>query len=143
MTDRTTIRGWRASMRYAGALMVFVAIAMSVAAPAAGQTATQPEVSPDSPTAQTAPLVQSTPRASEVGHSTLAWLELQRSNAQAAPALPMLGAQAGLAYRRYLESFKSRIPDLYGSTLNGSGNGGSGSTSGSGSGMGSGSSGWH
>ncbi|RDK03901.1 DUF3613 domain-containing protein [Paraburkholderia lacunae] len=80
-------------------------------------------------------------RASEVGHATRAWLELQSSNTQAAPALPMLGAEAGLAYRRYMESFKSRIPELYGSALNngggggngggiGGGNGGSGGTSG-------------
>ncbi|CAH2786374.1 MAG: FIG00452862: hypothetical protein [uncultured Paraburkholderia sp.] len=64
---------------------------------------------------------------SEVGHSTAAWLELQRSNAQAAAAQPMLGEEAGLAYRRYMQSFKSRIPDLYGSALNqgsGSGQGG-------------------
>ncbi|MFB9127742.1 DUF3613 domain-containing protein [Paraburkholderia dipogonis] len=41
------------------------------------------------------------------------------------PALPMLGAEAGLAYRRYMESFKSKIPDLYGSALN-TGSGGNG-----------------
>ncbi|WP_260854224.1 DUF3613 domain-containing protein [Paraburkholderia sp. BCC1886] len=69
---------------------------------------------------------------SEVGHATLSWLDLQRSNAQAAPATPMLGAEAGLAYRRYLESFKSKIPDLYQSAL-----GSGGSQSGSGSGTGS------
>ncbi|MFM0648735.1 DUF3613 domain-containing protein [Paraburkholderia bryophila] len=72
-------------------------------------------------------------RASEVGHSTRTWLDLQSSNAQAAPALPMLGAEAGLAYRRYMESFKSKIPDLYGSMLNTTGGGG-GSGGGSGSG---------
>jgi hypothetical protein len=62
---------------------------------------------------------------SEVGHSTRAWLELQSSNTQAAPALPMLGAEAGLAYRRYMDSFRSKIPDLYGSALN-AGSGGNG-----------------
>lgn len=64
---------------------------------------------------------------SEVGHAAKAWMELQRSNTAAAPALPMLGEEAGLAYRRYMESFKSKIPDLYGSALNqgnGSGSGG-------------------
>ncbi|MEZ0605387.1 DUF3613 domain-containing protein [Paraburkholderia sp. IW21] len=65
-------------------------------------------------------------RASEVGRSTRAWLDLQSSNTQAAPELPMLGAEAGLAYRRYMESFRSRIPELYGSTLNNSGAGSSG-----------------
>lgn len=78
-------------------------------------------------------------RASEVGHSTRAWLELQSSNAQAAPALPMLGAEAGLAYRRYMESFKSKIPDLYGSALNnGSGSGGNGAGGGMSGGLGAG-----
>jgi len=61
---------------------------------------------------------------SEVGHGTSAWLALQRSNAQAAAAQPMPGEQAGLAYRRYMQSFRSRIPDLYGSALK-QGNGGS------------------
>jgi hypothetical protein len=54
---------------------------------------------------------------SEIGHSTLAWLELQRSNAQAAPALPMLGAEAGYAYRRYLKSFDTQIPASFGSSI--------------------------
>jgi hypothetical protein len=64
--------------------------------------------------------------ASEVGHATKGWLELQRTSAS--PAQPMLGDEAGLAYRRYMESFKSKIPDLYGSAVSqGSGNGSSGS----------------
>ena len=63
---------------------------------------------------------------SEVGHSTSAWLELQRSNTQAAAPQPMLGEEAGLAYRRYMQSFKSRIPDLYGSALNQGSGGGQG-----------------
>lgn len=65
---------------------------------------------------------------SEVGHATDTWLELQRSNAAAAPAQPMLGAEAGLAYKRYLASFNSKIPDAYGSLMNQGG--GSGSQSG-------------
>lgn len=73
---------------------------------------------------------------SEVGHSTLAWLALQRSNAQAAPALPMLGAEAGYAYERYLKSFDTAIPASFGSTIqSGSGQGsGSGTASASGEG---------
>ena len=63
---------------------------------------------------------------SEIGHATKAWLELQRSNTAAAPAQPMLGEEAGLAYRRYMESFKSKIPDLYGSAINQGSGGGSG-----------------
>ncbi|MFM0112475.1 DUF3613 domain-containing protein [Paraburkholderia nemoris] len=81
--------------------------------------------------AQTSTSTGTAPAASEIGHSARAWINLQSSNAEAAPALPMLGAEAGLAYRRYLESFKSKIPDLYESALGsgGSGNGGSGSGS--------------
>ncbi|CAE6862690.1 hypothetical protein R69608_00269 [Paraburkholderia nemoris] len=68
---------------------------------------------------------------SEVGHATTAWLDLQRGNSQAAPEQPMLGEEAGLAYRRYMESFKSKIPDLYGSAINqGSGGGQGGGMSG-------------
>jgi hypothetical protein len=54
---------------------------------------------------------------SEVGHSARAWLELQRSNTQAAPALPMLGAEAGYAWRRYLKSFDTAIPASFGSSV--------------------------
>jgi hypothetical protein len=54
--------------------------------------------------------------ASEIGHASHAWLDLQRSNAAAAPLLPMLGAEAGPAYERYLDSFRSKIPSAFGST---------------------------
>ncbi|HEY3599596.1 MAG TPA: DUF3613 domain-containing protein [Paraburkholderia sp.] len=56
-------------------------------------------------------------RASEVGHATAAWLELQRSNSAAAPTLPMLGVEAGFAYQRYIESFKTKIPASFGSSM--------------------------
>uniref|UniRef100_E1TAJ0 Lipoprotein n=1 Tax=Burkholderia sp. (strain CCGE1003) TaxID=640512 RepID=E1TAJ0_BURSG len=74
--------------------------------------------------AQSAPSGEPQLERSEVGHATSAWLALQRSNAQAAAAQPMPGEQAGLAYRRYMQSFRSRIPDLYGSALS-QGNSGS------------------
>jgi len=68
---------------------------------------------------------------SEVDHATTAWLDLQRSNSQAAPEQPMLGEEAGLAYQRYMASFKSKIPDMYGSAINqGSGGGQGGGMSG-------------
>ncbi len=57
--------------------------------------------------------------ANEIGRSTEAWLALQRSNAAAAPALPMPGAQATLAYERYMNSFRTKIPASFGSTLSG------------------------
>ena len=56
-------------------------------------------------------------QASEVGHAARAWLALQRSNAAAAPAQPMLGAEAGLAYQRYMESFRTKIPASFGSSM--------------------------
>lgn len=58
-------------------------------------------------------------RAGEIGRATRTWLELQRTNAAAAPALPMPGAQATLAYQRYMNSFTGRIPESFGSTLSG------------------------
>ena len=63
-----------------------------------------------------------TPLASEIGHSTRDWLDLQRSGAQAAPPLTMLGDEAGLAYQRYMESFKAKIPVSFGSSVGGGGN---------------------
>jgi hypothetical protein len=70
---------------------------------------------------------------SEIGHSTRELLSLQVSGKVAAPAQPMLGAEAGAAYARYLKSFDTPIPAHYGSTVgdtSGSGSGGSGSGSG-------------
>ncbi|MBU6487532.1 MAG: DUF3613 domain-containing protein [Burkholderiales bacterium] len=62
--------------------------------------------------------------ASVVGSATTAWLDLQRTNAAAAPALPTPGAQASLAYERYMSSFRTKIPASFGSTLSGEGNAG-------------------
>lgn len=117
MKNRTTKRGGRAPMP--GRWLATAATAAVLLGAAAGALAQTGE------TAQPDRAAQPVVRADEVGHATRTWLDLQSSNAQAAPALPTLGAEAGLAYRRYMESFKSKIPDLYGSTLNG-GNGGSG-----------------
>ncbi|WP_061173212.1 DUF3613 domain-containing protein [Caballeronia pedi] len=63
---------------------------------------------------QHAALAQS---ASQIGDATQAWLTLQASNAAAAPAQPMPGAQAGAAYARYLKSFETPIPAHYGSSF--------------------------
>jgi Protein of unknown function (DUF3613) len=60
---------------------------------------------------------------SEIDHATSQWIGLQRSNVMAAPAQPMLGAEASLAYKRYLESFNSKIPDFYGSAMGQAGSG--------------------
>lgn len=58
-----------------------------------------------------------------IGEATGNWLDLQRTNAAAAPALPMPGAQATLAYERYMNSFRSKIPASFGSALSGEGGG--------------------
>ena len=57
------------------------------------------------------------PRASEIGHATLAWLDLQRSGRAAAPAQPTLGVEASLAYQRYMESFRTKIPASFTSSI--------------------------
>lgn len=65
-------------------------------------------------------------RSSDIGEATNTWLNLQRSNTAAAPALPTPGAQATLAYERYMDSFRTRIPASFGSMLSGGNNGGQG-----------------
>ncbi|MGU7779842.1 DUF3613 domain-containing protein [Burkholderia sp. PU8-34] len=73
--------------------------------------------------AATAHAQQPAQNAAEIGHSTEAWLALQRDNQSVGPALPMLGDAASLAYQRYLDSFKNKIPDSMGSPLSGNGGG--------------------
>lgn len=63
-------------------------------------------------------------RSTDIGQATHAWLDLQRSNAAAAPALPTPGAQASLAFERYMNSFRTRIPASFGSALSGANNAG-------------------
>ena len=46
-----------------------------------------------------------------IGDSARSLLALQRSGQQAGPELPMLGAASALAYQRYLDSHKYRIPE--------------------------------
>ncbi|WP_186133755.1 DUF3613 domain-containing protein [Burkholderia gladioli] len=65
-------------------------------------------------------------RRSDVGASTEAWLELQRSNRAAAPeAHPFEGAAASYAYQRYLQSFSTPIPTWFTPVQRSSGGGGS------------------
>ncbi|WP_244100704.1 DUF3613 domain-containing protein [Burkholderia gladioli] len=69
-------------------------------------------------------------RRSDVGPSTEAWLDLQRSNRAASPEPhPFEGAAASYAYQRYLQSFNSPIPTWFTSVQQGSGGGGSGGSS--------------
>lgn len=74
------------------------------------------------------------PRAGDIGAATESWLALQRSNAAAAPALPTPGAQATLAYERYMSSFRTQIPASFGSTLSGRNDGSRGGDASDGSG---------
>ncbi|WP_254073739.1 DUF3613 domain-containing protein [Burkholderia sp. S171] len=46
-----------------------------------------------------------------IGDATLSILALQRNGQMAAPAQPMLGAEASAAYARYLKSFDHPIPE--------------------------------
>ena len=123
MTKTNMTRGWNASMLCFG---VAVAVVLGTPALAVAQTAADAEPAQGAAQAS-AQDAQPVVLVSEIGHSTRAWLDLQRSNTQAAPMLPTLGTEAGLAYRRYMESFNSKIPDLYGSALSGGGSSGGGS----------------
>ncbi|RQS26053.1 DUF3613 domain-containing protein [Burkholderia sp. Bp8992] len=72
---------------------------------------------------------QSDMPASEIGHATSTLLDLQRSNRAAATPQPIDGAAGTYAYQRYIDSFKSPIPQWFGtmSTSGGGSGGGSGS----------------
>jgi hypothetical protein len=63
-----------------------------------------------------------------IGTVTRQALDLQRSGAQSAPARPMSGEQAGLAYDRYLNSFSHPIPEFLNSTLKSGSDSGSSSS---------------
>ncbi|AOJ80990.1 hypothetical protein WS86_10450 [Burkholderia savannae] len=93
--------------------------AATLAAALAAATGAACAQAPQSPQA-------ATPPASEIGHATQTWFELQASNRDAAPSQPMIGEAASLAYARYLESFKTKIPAFYGSAAGMGGGGGGG-----------------
>ncbi len=52
-----------------------------------------------------------------IGDAAQRLLALQASNAAAAPAQPMLGVEAGAAWKRYMKSFDTAIPTHYGSSF--------------------------
>ncbi|WP_175905005.1 DUF3613 domain-containing protein [Burkholderia seminalis] len=62
--------------------------------------------------------------ASEIGHATNALLDLQRSNRAAVTPQPIDGAAGTYAYQRYIDSFKTTIPQWFG-TMSASGGGNS------------------
>lgn len=73
------------------------------------------------------PVVGSPSRDGMLGDETEALLAVQSNNLAAGPGLPMLGATASRAYRRYLESFNYAIPAFFATMVqsdNGTGGGG-------------------
>ncbi|WP_433703794.1 DUF3613 domain-containing protein [Paraburkholderia sacchari] len=116
LTDSAVFRA-RQHRTAMAVIVASMAIAVVLAAPAAHAQDTGAQMN--------APTTGEPIPNSEIGHSTRAWLDLQRSNAQAAPALPMLGEEAGYAWRRYMKSFDTDIPVSFGSMVQtGSGQGG-------------------
>ncbi|CAB3758351.1 DUF3613 domain-containing protein [Paraburkholderia solisilvae] len=96
-----------------------VALAFGVAQAAVAQTQTGAAADPHAVDAVSQPAADASdaPPASEIGHATLSWLDLQRSGRAAAAPQPMLGAEASLAYQRYLDSFRTKIPASFGSSI--------------------------
>jgi len=55
--------------------------------------------------------------ANDIGDTTRHLLQMQARGDHAAPARPMLGAEASAAWRRYLNSFEHPIPEFYETTV--------------------------
>lgn len=102
------------------ARLMVVTLVSAVLLAGSDMTAAQQAAAPSDQQSAQAPVQQ-------VGDATSAWLQLQRSAAEGSEPQPMLGAEATAAYRRYLESFNSKIPPFFASSLQsqqGSGPGG-------------------
>ncbi|WNH47199.1 DUF3613 domain-containing protein [Stenotrophomonas aracearum] len=94
-----------ATARFAGVVLVFVALGTTSALsaesrPAAGVTPAPVVASPTPPD----------PRAAQIGDATRALLRLQASGERAGTPLPILGDQASASYKRYIDSFTHPIP---------------------------------
>ncbi|WP_420957504.1 DUF3613 domain-containing protein [Burkholderia gladioli] len=97
---------------------------LSAAPPPEPSPPAQVAVQPAPPADVPRPLLQ---RRSDVGPSTEAWLDLQRSNRAASNnEHPFEGAAATYAYERYLQSFKRPIPTWFNSVQRVQGGGSSG-----------------
>jgi len=92
---------------------------MSIATSSSAQTQTRLTAQPEEEAGEAAavqvgqsnaevPVMQPVMQIGDAAHSMFA---LQRSGQLAAPALPMLGAEASAAYARYLKSFDHPIPE--------------------------------
>ncbi|APD13527.1 hypothetical protein RO07_25465 [Pandoraea pulmonicola] len=85
-----------------------------VAQPASTSAATQASRVPSNIVRRTTPLrVGEHAADGMLGDETEALLALQANNLAAGPGLPMLGATASRAYKRYLDSFTYAIPQFY------------------------------
>jgi len=82
-------------------------------APLAPPAALPPATSPFPASTASDTVVSRAPTHREVGDATRALIRMQSAGTYAAPARPMLGDQASLAYQRYLDSFKHPIPERF------------------------------
>lgn len=117
----------RARLLFAGLSLVLCMAAAAASAEAIQQPLTGERMGTGVANAQAAPLPPPTspfqssapapsdgkPARREIGDATRALVRMQAAGTYAAPARPMLGDQAGLAYQRYLESFKYPIPERF------------------------------
>ncbi|MFM0200111.1 DUF3613 domain-containing protein [Paraburkholderia fungorum] len=99
--------------------LIYVTLISAVLLAGSDMAAAQQSAQPSDQQAAQAPVQQ-------VGDATRAWLQLQRSGAEGSEPQPMLGAEATAAYRRYLESFNSKIPPFFASSLQSQQGGGPG-----------------
>lgn len=117
----------RARLPFAGLALALCMVAGAASAEAIQQPLTGERMGTGVAAAQPAPLPPPTspfqasaptpsdgkPARREIGDATRALVRMQAAGTYAAPARPMLGDQAGLAYQRYLESFKYPIPERF------------------------------
>lgn len=134
MNEYRTMRGRGGVTGLAAALIVALG-AMAIATSTAAQTQTPLTAQAEESAIQAQPQPGGPPETVTVsrhvtliGDATLSLLALQRSGQMAAPAQPMLGAEASAAYARYLKSFNHPIPEHLDSSVGtvGGGAGGGG-----------------
>lgn len=132
MNEYRTRRG-RASVTSQAAGLIVALGLMSIATHSVAQTQTrlteQPQEQPqqqasEAPAVQVAPSHTDAP-VTQIGDAAHSLLALQRSGQLAAPAQPMLGAEASAAYARYLKSFDHPIPEHLDSSVGAVGGGAS------------------
>ena len=99
--------------------LIYVTLVSAVLLAGSDMASAQQSAQPSDQQSAQAPVQQ-------IGDATSAWLQVQRSGAQGSEPQPMLGAEATAAYRRYLESFNSKIPPFFASSLQSQQGGGPG-----------------